>query len=141
MGEINSDLPSKDWNKPLEGVIEATVCSVSGQLLTDACGDHKTTQWFLSGTVPTDFCTVHSNTTNSIIAVTRLEKEMYQSGQWWATSIDTTPLSYNLDFQKPGYDFSKDEDLNNSYSYEEQSSTVIRPEDSDSDIDYNYLME
>ena len=141
MGEINSDLPSKDWNKPLEGVIEATVCSVSGQLLTDACGDNKTTQWFLSGTVPTEFCTVHSNTTNSLIAVTRLEKEMYQSGQWWATSIDTTPLSYNLDFQKPGYDFSKDEDLNNTYNFEEQTTTVTKPEDSDSDIDYNYLME
>ena len=66
---------------------------------------------------------------------------MYQSGQRWTLSIDTSPLSFNLDFQKPGYDFSKDEDLNNSYSYEEQSSTVIRPEDSDSDIDYNYLME
>ena len=141
MGGINEDLPSKEWDKPLDGVIEATVCSVSGQLLTDACGDHKTTQWFLSGTVPTDFCTVHSNTTNSIIAISRLEKEMYQSGQRWTLSIDTSPLSFNLDFQKPGYDFSKDEDLNNSYSYEEQTSTVIRPEDSDSDIDYNYLME
>ena len=140
MGEIHKDLPSKEWNKPLDGVIEATVCSVSGQLLTDNCGDHKTTQWFLAGTVPTEFCTVHSNSTNSIIAISRLEKEMYQSGQRFTTVIDTTPLSFNLDFQKPGYDFSKEEDISSSYNYEE-STSIIRPEDSDSDIDYNYLME
>ena len=140
MGEINSDLPSKEWNKPLEGVIEATVCSVSGQLLTDNCGDHKTTQWFLSGTVPTEFCTIHSNTTNSSIAIARLEKEMYQSGQRFTVTVDTTPLSYNLDFLKPGYDFSKDETLSSDYSEEEETSTVIHSE-VDSDIDYNYLME
>ena len=140
MGEINADLPSKEWNKPLEGVIEATVCSVSGQLLTEACGDHKTTQWFLSGTVPTDFCTIHSNTTNSSIAITRLEKEMYQSGQRWTVSIDTTPLSVNYDFLKPGYDWSKEE-TEISYDFDNESTSVIKSDDDDSDIDYNYLME
>ena len=140
MGEINSDLPSKEWNKPLEGVIEATVCSVSGQLLTDACGDHKTTQWFLAGTVPTEFCSIHSNTTNSSIAITRLEKEMYQSGQRWTVSVDTTPLSVNYDFLKPGYDWSKEE-TDSSYNFDDESTSVIRHDDSDSDIDYNYLME
>ena len=141
MGEIHKDLPSKEWSKPLDGVIEATVCSVSGQLLTDNCGDHKTTQWFLSGTVPTEFCTVHSNSTNSIIAISRLEKEMYQSGQRFTVTIDTTPLSVNLDFQKPGYDFSQEESITNPYDYEESSSIIRHDEDEDSDIDYNYLME
>ena len=141
MGKIHEDLPSKEWNKPLEGVIEATVCSVSGQLLTDQCGDHKTTQWFLEGTVPTEFCTIHSNTTNSSIAITRLEKEMYQSGQRWTVSIDTTPLSVNYDFLKPGYDWSKDTSLTTDYSDNEETTTVIRNDTDDSDIDYNYLME
>ena len=140
MGEIHKDLPSKEWNKPLDGVIEATVCSVSGQLLTDNCGDHKTTQWFLAGTVPTEFCSVHSNTTNSIIAISRLEKEMYQSGQRFTTQVDKTPLSINLDFLKPGYDFSKDPDLSDTTDFEEETS-YINNSDVDSDIDYNYLMD
>ena len=140
MGEIHKDLPSKEWNKPLDGVIEATVCSVSGQLLTDNCGDHKTTQWFLAGTVPTEFCSVHSNTTNSIIVISRLEKEMYQSGQRFTTQVDKTPLSINLDFLKPGYDFSKDPDLSDTTDFEEETS-YINNSDIDSDIDYNYLMD
>ena len=140
MGTIHETLPSKEWNKPLDGVIEATVCSVSGQILTEACGDHKTTQWFLEGTVPTELCSVHSNTTNSLIAIERLRTEMYMSGQRYTLEIDRTPLSVNLDFQKPGYDFSKEE-TENSYRFDDDSTSVIRPDDSDSDIDYNYLMD
>ncbi|MBO4641078.1 MAG: PBP1A family penicillin-binding protein [Treponema sp.] len=140
MGGIHEDLPSKEWNKPLEGVVEATVCSVSGQILTEACGDHKTTQWFLEGTVPTEICSVHSNTTNSLIAIERLRTEMYMSGQRYTFEIDRTPLSVNLDFQKPGYDFSTDSSLTTDYTNEEETSSVIR-NDVDSDIDYNYLME
>ena len=138
MGTINEDLPSKEWKKPLEGVMEATVCSVSGQLLTDECGDHKTTQWFLTGTVPTEFCQLHSNQTNSTLAITRLEKEMYQSGQRWTLSIDTTPLSYNLDFLADDYDFSSDIASDSSdYDYDDSNSSGSIADD----IDYNYLME
>ena len=140
MGEIHKDLPSKDWNKPLDGVIEATVCSVSGQILTENCGDHKTTQWFLAGTVPTELCSVHSNTTNSSIAIDRLKKEMYQSGQRRTTSFDSSPLTLNLDFLKPGYDFSKEENLPLYYEEENQTSSGSNNE-IDSDIDYNYLMD
>ena len=140
MGGINRDLPSKDWDKPLEGVIEATVCSTSGQILTENCGDHKTTQWFLTGTVPTELCSVHSNTTNSAIAIARLEKEMYQSGQRRTLTFDTTPLSLNLDFLKSGYDFSKEE---NQAVYEDEQEDYHSGHGNLSleDIDYNYLME
>ena len=144
MGEIHSDLASKDWEKPLEGVIQATVCSVSGQLLTDECGDHKTTQWFLEGTVPTEFCQIHSNQTNSTIAIARLEKEMYQSGQRRTMTYDSSPLTLNLDFLKPGYDFSKEE-TNSDYDFDFDSSDSSNYTGSSStvsdDIDYNYLME
>ena len=139
MGTINEDLPSKEWNKPLEGVIEATVCSVSGQILTEACGDHKTTQWFLEGTVPTELCSVHSNQTNSSLAIARLEREMYQSGQRRTTVYDTTPLILNLDFLADDYDFSKD---TSTASYlEEDDYTQNQTDSALDDIDYNYLME
>ena len=140
MGTINEGLASKDWNKPLEGVVEATVCSKSGQILTEACGDHKTTQWFLEGTVPTEICSVHSNTTNSSIAIARLEREMYQSGQRRTITYDSSPLTLNLDFLNADYDFSNDDsnisfdEETENYSYDDDNSSV-------EDIDYNYLME
>ena len=141
MGAINEDLPSKEWSKPLEGVMEATVCSVSGQLLTDECGDHKTTQWFLTGTVPTEFCQIHSNQTNSTLAISRLEKEMYQSGQRRTMTYDTSPLVLNLDFLSDDYDFSKlsssDSSDNYDYDYNDSDSSTSAADD----IDYNYLME
>ena len=140
MGGINRDLPSKDWDKPLEGVIEATVCSTSGQILTEACGDHKTTQWFLAGTVPTELCPVHSNTTNSAIAIARLEREMYQSGQRRTLTFDTAPLSLNLDFLKDGYDFSQEEN-ESIFEEEEEDYNPGHGNISLEDIDYNYLME
>ena len=111
---------------------------MSGQILTDACGDHKTTQWFLEDTVPTELCSVHSNQTNSSLAISRLEKEMYQSGQRRTLVYDTTPLVLNLDFLSDDYDFSKSsstESYDYDYNDSDSSSSVS------DDIDYNYLME
>ena len=137
MGDIHENLPSKEWSKPLEGIQEATVCSVSGQLLTDQCGDHRTTQWFLTGTVPTEFCQIHSNQTNSSLAISRLEKEMYQSGQRRTMTYDKTPLVLNLDFLSDNYDFSKETSTTNyTTDFDEDFN---KPDDED--IDYNYLME
>jgi penicillin-binding protein 1A len=95
--EIHRDLPGKEFTKPLTGVMEATVCSVSGQILTEGCGDRKTTQWFLQGTQPTEICSVHSAQNNSAIYIGRLEKERYKSGAISQFKVDTTPLSFNLD--------------------------------------------
>lgn len=135
--KVHADLPYKDFTKPLDGVIEVTVCSDSGMLLTDACGDHQTTQWFLTGTQPTEVCPIHSNTTNRTLAQIRLEKEMYMSGQRFTETVDTTPLSLNLDFLQDGYDFSLDE--NNSTKIEE--GTEKSSSSKNEDYDYNYLME
>lgn len=46
------------------GLVQATVCSVSGKLATAACNDDPSgrkpvTDWFLQGTVPTEQCDVH----------------------------------------------------------------------------------
>lgn len=135
--KIHADLPYKDFTKPLDGVIEVTVCSDSGMLLTDACGDHQTTQWFLTGTQPTEVCPIHSNTTNRTLAQIRLEKEMYMSGQRFTETIDTTPLSLNLDFLQDGYDFSLDENDSTKIEEETEKSSSSKNED----YDYNYLME
>lgn len=135
--KVHADLPLKDFTKPLDGVIEVTVCSDSGMLLTDACGDHQTTQWFLTGTQPTEICPIHSNTSQRTLGQIRLEKEMYMSGQRFTEPIDTTPLSINLDFLEDGYDFTNE-------------NTVILPEtelenenstSNETEYDYNYLMD
>lgn len=135
--KIHADLPYKDFTKPLDGVIEVTVCSDSGMLLTDDCGDHQTTQWFLTGTQPTEVCPIHSNTTNRTLAQIRLEKEMYMSGQRFTETVDTTPLSLNLDFLQDGYDFSLDENDSTKIEEETEKSSSSKNED----YDYNYLME
>ena len=137
--KIHADLPYKDFVKPLEGVIECTVCSESGMVLTDACGDHKTTQWFLAGTQPTEVCPFHSNATNSTLAHIRLEKEMYKSGQHFTLDFDTTPLSFNLDFLEAGYDFSAEPD--NETTDEISSNEGNRKNNTTQDYDYNYLMD
>ena len=136
--EIHRDLPSKEFPKPLTGVIKATVCYDSGQILTDNC-EKKTTQWFLEGTQPTEICTIHSSQTNSIIGIARLEREMNRSGQRWTVDFDSSPLKLDLDFlsgKSSGssnnyseYDSDLDSDDDNSYISTEK------------DYDYNYLFE
>ena len=135
--KIHADLPLKDFTRPLQGVIECTVCSESGMILTDACGDHKTTQWFLEGTQPTEICPVHSNTTNSTLARIRLEKEMYKSGQRFNIDFDTSPLTVNFDFLNDGYDFTND----NLDSTTLTDDNIEQETWAEEDYDYNYLME
>ncbi len=98
MSKAMEGLPYKDFTKPATGIIQATVCSVSGGILTAECGDHKTTQWFLEGTQPTEVCTVHTANTGKTIALYRLEREFYSSG--FANELlikDDTPLSFTFD--------------------------------------------
>lgn len=135
--KIHADLPLKDFTRPLQGVIECTVCSESGMILTDACGDHKTTQWFLEGTQPTEICPVHSNTTNSTLARIRLEKEMYKSGQRFNLDFDRSPLTVNFDFLNDGYDFTND----NLDSTTLTDDNIEQETWAEEDYDYNYLME
>lgn len=136
--EIHRDLPSKEFTKPLEGIVELTVCSVSGKLLTEGCGDHKTTQVYLEGTQPTEFCTVHNSTSNSSLAITRLEKSMYKSGYRFG-QIDDSPLTINLDFlnskeiKSPLIDFEEYED---SEIKENGNNKQV-----ESKYNYNYFME
>ena len=107
MKKVHNGLPMKEFSKPATGVIEATVCSVSGGILTPECGNHKVTAWYLEGTQPTQVCSVHS-TANSrrTIGIYRREKELYKAG--FASELiirDNSTLSFNLDKPLQSGDF------------------------------------
>lgn len=133
MREIHRGMLSKDFNKPAEGVIEVTVCSVSGKIPTPECRK-TTTQWVLAGTQPTDICPVHGGkaSSKSSVSIARLKGEMIQSGTRIRSDFDFVPLKLNLDFLN-GIEV-------NSNIEEPEAS----PESNDASNrlpDYNYLME
>lgn len=133
MREIHRGMLSKDFNKPAEGVIEVTVCSVSGKIPTPECRK-TTTQWVLAGTQPTDICPVHGGkaSSTSSVSISRLKGEMIQSGTRIRSDFDFVPLKLNLDFLN-GIEV-------NSNIEEPEAS----PESNDASNrlpDYNYLME
>lgn len=107
MKKVHNGLPMKDFSKPATGVIEATVCSVSGGILTPECGNHKVTALYLEGTQPTQVCSVHSTANSSrTIGIYRLEKELYKAG--FASELiirDNSTLSFNLDKPLQSGDF------------------------------------
>lgn len=135
MREIHRGLPAKDFNKPAEGVIQVTVCSVSGKIATPECGSHVTTQWILEGTQPTDICTTHGGKTSnsSALGIFRLKNEMYQSGARSMRTFEKTPLKLNLDFLTGvEVNSSRKETVNTENKQDEQNTRLP---------DYNYLME
>lgn len=135
MREIHRGLPAKDFNKPVDGVIQATVCSVSGKIPTPECGSHITTQWLLAGTQPTDVCPVHGGKASgqSSIGITRLKNEMYQSGQRSTTKFEQSPLKLNLDFLNGGAINSNQGSAGKPDTKAEKAPEVLP--------DYNYLMD
>lgn len=135
MREIHRGLPAKDFNKPAEGVIQVTVCSVSGKIATPECGSHVTTQWILEGTQPTDICPTHGGKTSnsSALGIFRLKNEMYQSGARSMRTFEKTPLKLNLDFLTGvEVNSSRKETVNTETKQDEQNTRLP---------DYNYLME
>ncbi len=136
--KVHEDLPYKEWNKPLEGVIQVTVCAESGQLPTEACGDHTTTQWYLTGTQPTEMCPIHSNSSSSTLAIRRLEKEMIKSGQRWTQTVNTSPLTINWDILSADYDPSESDETD---SLENAEDSEEFESEQNIEYDYNYLME
>jgi penicillin-binding protein 1A len=60
MKDINKDLPAKSFQRPQTGLVEATVCSVTGLLPTPYCNEGTTTLLFYEGTQPNKFCDWHS---------------------------------------------------------------------------------
>lgn len=135
--KVHENLPYKNWNQPLEGVIQCTVCSDSGMILTEACGDHKTTQWYLTGTQPTELCPIHSSSSSSSLAVSRLEKEMFKTGLKYDFEFERSPLKLDLDFLDNDYFFENALDDENQNNFDDMTESV----EINIDYDYNYLME
>ena len=143
MGKIHEDITPKDFPKPLSGVIEVTVCSDSGKLLTDNCGSHQTTQWYLEGTQPTEACPIHSSQSNTLF-INRLEKEMIKSGQRRTEKIDKTPLKVDWDSifsvtleTDLGSDSDKSDQYDNELEFSHKNNYISNKDN----IDYNYLFE
>ncbi|MBR7063596.1 MAG: penicillin-binding protein, partial [Treponema sp.] len=101
MGRIHEGFPSRDFVAPSDGVIKVTVCSETGKIPTPECGNHITTQYFLTGTQPTEHCTMHSNTGATAIFYDRLEKELYKSGLHFIQTFEDSPLSIDNDILNP----------------------------------------
>lgn len=60
MKDIHRDLPAKYFQRPQTGLVEATVCSVTGLIPTPACTDGTTSLLFYEGTQPNKLCDWHS---------------------------------------------------------------------------------
>ena len=60
MKEINRDLPPKGFQRPQTGLVEATVCSVTGLLPTPYCNEGTTNLLFYEGTQPNKLCDWHN---------------------------------------------------------------------------------
>lgn len=135
MRKVHNGLPMKEFSKPPTGVIEATVCSVSGGILTPECGNNKVTAWYLEGTQPTNVCTVHSTSNpGRTIGMFRLEKELYKSGFAGELIIrDSVPLSFDLNKASANSDFGVFDE-----SIQSPQEGLLEGEIGPS---YNYLME
>lgn len=59
MSRIHENLPNEQFTKP-EGIVTATVCSVSGKLpIAGVCDAYVVEESFADGTVPTESCDMH----------------------------------------------------------------------------------
>lgn len=59
MAEIHRGLPAKDFIRPQSGLIDVTVCSVSGLLPTEYCDEGTLTLTYYEGTQPKSYCDLH----------------------------------------------------------------------------------
>jgi penicillin-binding protein 1A len=59
MKEIHKGLPYKGFTRPQSGLVEASVCAVSGLLPTPACTDGTVTLLYYEGTQPSVLCDIH----------------------------------------------------------------------------------
>ncbi len=105
--ENNPELPPTDFKRP-GGLVELSVCSVSGMLPTEYCNEGVKTEIFIAGTEPRKFCTFHEFKTERN---TELIKKLQDS--YFNTSFDS-------DLQESEYSGNKYTDaLNNSSSTQE----------------------
>lgn len=61
MKSIHKELPNKQFDEP-EGILRATVCTISGKLATANCGGNVYSEVFTADNIPTENCEGHSAT-------------------------------------------------------------------------------
>ncbi len=92
MNQIHQGLPFRDFMKPQNGLVSATVCKKSGLLPTSYCDDGTVTMPYLEGTQPTSYCDLHENDADiKRTVVDRLRQEGYAAGQK-PIDVDTSEL-------------------------------------------------
>lgn len=142
MQYIHEGLPYRDFTKPATGIIAATVCSTSGGILTPECGNHKTTQWYLEGTQPTEVCSLHSNTSGQSIALYRLKNESYQSGYgsgYESTGVDFSPLTATI--APPNTNSNTQQNTGSNGQTAPQNQNQQQNTGTNDAPDYNYLLD
>jgi len=73
MREIHQGLPFRDFVRPATGLVDVTVCAVSGLLKTPACNEGDVTLTFLDGTQPVLYCDYHGNNDNMNTSIGNIE--------------------------------------------------------------------
>ena len=97
MHEIHKELPYRDFVRPQNGLVTATVCKKSGLLPTEYCDEGTVTLEYLEGTQPTSYCTYHERHDSlRRVAMDRLQSESFAVGQRPIT-VDTSSLSIDPD--------------------------------------------
>lgn len=145
----------KGFTEPQTGLVKATVCSVSGQLLSDSCGSSSTTQYFLEGTQPLKVCEYHANREGAReLGSSRIADEKYLSGASAPKIEGNTSLLLDLSF----LDLSTADSFTNYLSDQTSSTTqdassynsLLDSEfvqnsnsvpDEDEELSYNYLLD
>lgn len=124
----NEDYPYKEFPKPQTGLVEATVCSVSGQILSSACGNHKVTRFFLEGTEPKHVCEFHSSRIEAKrLGEARLQRAKFQSGTPPVKINDKEKLTLDLSFLDIDLsDFDEDEKKSKTSSKNKKTTSTTK---------------
>jgi len=75
MREIHLGLPFRSFTRPSTGIVDVTICTQSGLLITPYCTHGRTTLPFLEGTQPVLFCDHHGNNRGRDIVIRHLQAD------------------------------------------------------------------
>ena len=132
MKVANEDYPYKEFPRPQGGITYATVCSVSGQMLSPECGDNRVGLYFLAVTTPTEMCTYHAyaETTRSVLMQRYAEDALTSGAQTLGGSLNNTPLTVDLSFLEstPIIPEETKESEETEETEEEEASLIAEPE-------------
>lgn len=132
MHEANLGKSYKPFTSKIpNGIVQMDVCSVSGDLLTPECGDHKITAYYLVGTEPTQTCTRHTYNTGRALALQRLKVERYKAGySFYFDDDNQTPIAMPdlsfLNSNQPVLDSQNDDELD---EFEENTEDIYKEDE------------